>query len=688
MRLTTRESTRFATRLLAISLALLPTATARTQTPVAAPLDLAPGRATRFAADPQRGIVYGIENDGAAGRLWQWDGQRFLRRTVSGTPAAERIAFDEHRRVLVAFASQIIHEFDGAAWRTIAGAMPGSQPVYDAVRRRIVVFGGTALGEWDGFQLVQRPLGNMPSRNGAAIAWHPGLARIVLYGGRSTTGLHDDLWAFDGSTWTLLQTGLPPGPRWRAGMTFDRAGNRLVLHGGDLSGPPTTWALQGATWTPLPPWPTASPANPTNVAPELTADAIGVLVADPRQDCLWRLAGNSPAPIGRPMLGRVAAAFDPLRQRTVVFGGLIRATSSNPYAGYLAATWTLGAEWTRHAPANSPTPRSDAMLAWSANDGSVLLFGGSDDSGPLGDTWLWNGQDWTPRTVAGPGPRFFATAAAEPGGGVLLLGGLTAPTGNALQEAWLWRSSSWTQLSLPSGMDLSRHGAAYDPLRNVTVVGDAAATWHWDGSAWHAVGAPPPYAVRCTFDPVRSRVVASNGALREWTGTAWVQIAAASGAAAPLAIGDPARRRLLEIDSFEFDLAVWTTAAPALETRGAGCAIGAPPPLHALGEPRLGTATFALLAAVRTPGALTALAVDTAYAPAPFGYGCDRYVVPRLVLWQFADARADARFAIPLPDDAALLGLDLWSQAFAHDPARSPSSAFTTTNAMRVTLGR
>ena len=51
---------------------------------------------------------------------------------------------------------------------------------------------------------------------------------------------------------------------------------------------------------------------------------------------------------------------------------------------------------------------------------AVVLFGGS--GGLLGDTWSWNGRDWT-RLRVPPAPGRFNTVSASDRGSVILFGG-------------------------------------------------------------------------------------------------------------------------------------------------------------------------------------------------------------------------------------------------------------------------
>jgi hypothetical protein len=81
-------------------------------------------------------------------------------------------------------------------------------------------------------------------------------------------------------------------------------------------------------------------------------------------------------------------AYDTARTETALFGG---------YDGsFLGDTWTWdGSDWTERTPAHSPPARGYPGMAYAAAPGQVVLFGGGSDSGKLDDTWIWAGSDWT-----------------------------------------------------------------------------------------------------------------------------------------------------------------------------------------------------------------------------------------------------------------------------------------------------
>jgi hypothetical protein len=158
-----------------------------------------------------------------------------------------------------------------------------------------------------------------------------------------------------------------------------------------------------------------------------------------------------------PLQGRYdhAMAFDPVRQRVVLFGG---------YGGtYLSDTWLWdGTNWTQVFPPNSPSRRSSHRMVYDAERQEVILFGGYGYTNLttityLNDTWAWNGTNWIERTVASPpaARRYHSLAYAAAQKYTLLFGGYGAATFN---DTWSWNGTNWTQLG-PVTMPSARYGS-------------------------------------------------------------------------------------------------------------------------------------------------------------------------------------------------------------------------------------
>ena len=90
-------------------------------------------------------------------------------------------------------------------------------------------------------------------------------------------------------------------------------------------------------------------------------------------------------------------AYDEVRRRTVLFGGLIGTLPSGHGAN---DTWEWdGTTWTDVATPHAPPARFGHSLTWDAARGRIVLFGGSTDQRSLlADTWEYDGRDWTRRS--------------------------------------------------------------------------------------------------------------------------------------------------------------------------------------------------------------------------------------------------------------------------------------------------
>jgi len=191
------------------------------------------------------------------------------------------------------------------------------------------------------------------------------LSSMYVFGGTSGSSggaRMNDLWKFDGTTWTQMTAdgavGSPPA-RFQAGVTWDFARNRLVVFGGfDAAG-----AELGDTWE----W---DPGTNTwaNVTP----------------------AGASPS-----ARRFTAMAYDFAANTVLLFGGL-DATGT-----HLNDTWSFdGSAWTQLSPAGpQPSVRRQHHLVSRPDFGDILLFGGQDATLPSPakwrtDTWQWVGGAW------------------------------------------------------------------------------------------------------------------------------------------------------------------------------------------------------------------------------------------------------------------------------------------------------
>ncbi|MFO1078616.1 MAG: hypothetical protein U1E73_12905 [Planctomycetota bacterium] len=201
---------------------------------------------------------------GSTDGVWQWIGGAWS--LVCSLPQPEMFnalsAYDEGRGRLFAMAREagpqvVIAEWDGRIWSRLP--LPGTaardraeRPVYDAARGEVVLFGGRDIAfgytgdtwAWNGASWRLAATTGPSPRTGAAMAYDPLRARVVLVGGTGASGLLSDHWEWDGVTWTSRFPSTPmAGDSGVIGV--DPVRNRVV-YAGTLGG---AYEFDGTTWS-------------------------------------------------------------------------------------------------------------------------------------------------------------------------------------------------------------------------------------------------------------------------------------------------------------------------------------------------------------------------------------------------------------------------------------------------------
>lgn len=348
--------------------------------------------------------------------------------------------------------------------------------------------------------------------------------------------------------------------------------------------------------------------------------------------CLRRERPEGPCPRGWVLgtfPGRGAAAYDELRQRTVVFDGLTRTTwqwngvswvqrfpQTSPPRGVYSMVWAGprqrleafgasfglgstelwsydGAEWTSQNAPGAPSPRVGASVAFDVARNRLVVFGGRGNTQPLGDLWEWDGLRWSEvRAVSSPAPREQAVMAFDPlRRRVVLFGGQVGS--RLLSDTWEWDGSQWVEVPVTGPPPSSSGGFAWDPVqRAVLLIGGSRLandrTWLFDG-AWRAAGLATPgprFGSGLVTDGQRRRVVLFGGlALRpdgtssgslfdtwEWDGASWTRRSDDPSPGPGALAADTARGRVVLFESstartWEWDGIRWTQPGTPLTPR-------------------------------------------------------------------------------------------------------------------------
>jgi hypothetical protein len=248
---------------------------------------------------------------------------------------------------------------------------------FDLFRGRFVMFGGARPGqvfddvwEWDGASWSGPAVAVRPAaRTDAAMAFEVHTGRTILFGGQGALSAYfNDTWAWDGSAWTQLNPANSPSPRADGRLVYDSRRGRLVYFGGhDANGVlGETWVFDGQDWSRIT---TATVPN-----------------------------GGGTFDHGM--------VYDQARDRIVVFGGTADGMTR------FATTWEFdGVDWVARQPASPPGARLGAAMAWVPTSQKTFLYGGSSP-GVWSDTWSYQTDALAEFRSVGAGcPGSFGTAA-------------------------------------------------------------------------------------------------------------------------------------------------------------------------------------------------------------------------------------------------------------------------------------
>ncbi|MGE3174400.1 MAG: hypothetical protein AB7O97_17350 [Planctomycetota bacterium] len=369
----------------------------------------------------------------------------------------------------------------------------------------------------------------------AALITGPSLAGPLLVSSRLLE--HDLVLRFAGGRWSEIPTSGRQGDTEPTAV-FDLLRQRVVQFGGSR-----TWALSGDVWTEL---------------------AVGA---------------------GPPARGAHAMAYDFLRDRVVLFGGVVGGLT------LFDDTWEFdGVAWSQ-VQASGPSARALPAMAFAPGLGTVLV-GGDDLGQGLGDTWVFAGGTW--QQLAANVPRRLAAGLAYDAtrSSLLLYGGVRRTQAFGIDidtETWELAGGSWIQRAT-TGPSAQRPAMATDWVRGGAVMyaeheGElgAGALYHWNGSAWVSLEPGPLFGrslIGVAFDTARDRLVLLGGHQGsssipdtfEWYGDIWhrVPTTAQPARGVPL-VYDARRQRVVAADGTElwsFDGIDWTVATTATAVQG------------------------------------------------------------------------------------------------------------------------
>jgi hypothetical protein len=326
--------------------------------------------------------------------------------------ASHAMAYDTGRQRTVVFGGQLQNggaagdtwEWDGGYWTQVSDMGPNARAGHAlAYSTSIVLFGGATddkqyadTWRWDGTVWTQVADTGPTARRGHALAYDAARQRVILFGGEVGNEMGGDTWAWDGAAWTQVQDVGPSGRRGHA-MAYDPLRDRVVLFGGDdgETAMRDTWEWDSAAWVSVQ---DTGPDALTGAA--MVFDGAAILLfggvsapnAGPPAPVLYRNSWEWPgdfwterADIGPSARWGTEMALDGDRGRVVLFGGCSKPPSDPGYAGFvLADTWEAPFEVT---PVDAgPTLSSFTMDPGSAAPHQLVTFSVVLSKAPNADT--------------------------------------------------------------------------------------------------------------------------------------------------------------------------------------------------------------------------------------------------------------------------------------------------------------
>ena len=401
-------------------------------------------------------LMHGGTNNG--NETWTWNGTAWTRRltstvpyTGSGSyqfPEISALAFHAPTNEVVLVHSAGTYTWTGTDW------LPRNTPI-----------GSNANGE---------------AKN-VALAHDPVRSQTVLFVGTRNSSSGGNYYAgetylWDGFSWSPRQTPVVPWPVECPTMAFDPVAGRLVL-GTNGNAPTGTlhfaqsgfFEWTGSNWQQrlFATAPTATGAFATDTANNTIVMFDGAINSQPNHT--WTLANGALHQLATPTEPArrfgAAMAYDPVRQRVVLFGG------TNHWAYSLSQTWALGDTWEFDLGAGASYTTYGAGCAGSRGVPTLAAAPGSlpgvgqtfqVNLGNLpftGAVFLFVGIS---DTTYGPTPLPFSLAGlGAPGCSALASGEDLRLLTNVLGSA-LWQ---WTVPNAP-GVSFYNQAFAFDPAAN------------------------------------------------------------------------------------------------------------------------------------------------------------------------------------------------------------------------------
>jgi RHS repeat-associated protein len=310
------------------------------------------------------------------------------------------------RAALTPDTSSLAEPFLSPSWTAqVPAAAPSARAyaatAFDSVRNQTVLFGGYGSGSmlgdtytWNGTTWTQQhPVHSPPARDVAYMAFDAAQGVTVLYGGFNGTNVLNDTWTWNGTDWTQQSPATSPGARAQGAAAYLPSTGKVYLFGG-AGNLTDTWAWNETTWAQVA---TSGPQGRSSNS--MTFDAAGGKLlmfggdtsSSSALNDTWTFDGTSWSQVAAPnppaALDGASLVYDAVLQRPILVGG----EDSN--GNFVSSVYAFDeTDWRGASIEMSLTARAYAAVSVSPANGQLVAFGGQATAGALlGDTQTY---DW------------------------------------------------------------------------------------------------------------------------------------------------------------------------------------------------------------------------------------------------------------------------------------------------------
>lgn len=303
------------------------------------------------------------------------------------------------------------------------------------------------------------------SRSGHILAFDLESQNIFLFGGYDGENFLDDTWFYDftNNIWTQMSLELKPSARWTHVMVYDCSNKKMILFGGynesGCLGDTWVFDLTNNSWKEMKPENNPSPRHTHTMAYDPDNQKVILFGENSRgvqQRDMWTYDYQNNQweqiipDLNPPSKSIHTMSFDSDNRKIILFGGY------GPHDSITDDTWAYDIKnntWEEMSPMSKPDTRYGHTMVYDANNKKTVLFGGSNNDGPMDDTWVYDlpSDNWIKMDpINRPDPRYLHSMVYHPDNRCIILFGGMKDDGVYLNDLWVYNSgtstNTWTEI--------------------------------------------------------------------------------------------------------------------------------------------------------------------------------------------------------------------------------------------------